>query len=127
MNACAFVAFWGAFISLLSVVESLAQQTSTPKLEVIRGTGSAIILPRQAGSKDAPDVSLCDHTPSSFKAADLKTGSANRNLKEPPPRAASDDSRHFSFSGMRLKKPRHREYDMADIRFRRLALITARA
>ena len=57
MKACAFVAFWGAFISLLSVAESLAQQTSTPKLEVIRGTGSAIILPRQAGSKDAPDVS----------------------------------------------------------------------
>ena len=89
MKACAFVAFWGAFISLLSVAESLAQQTSTPKLEVIRGTGSAIILPRQAGSKDAPDVSLCDHTPSSFKAADRKTGSANRISRGrlPAPRA----------------------------------------
>ena len=88
MKACAFVAFWGAFISLLAVAESLAQQTSTPKLEVIRGTGSAIILPRQAGSKDATDVS-----PLRSNTFELQSGRSENWISEPQSQGAASPRR----------------------------------
>ena len=78
MKAFAFVASWGALISLLSIVEGLAQQTSTPNLDVIRGTGSVIIFPRHAGSKDAPDVS-----PVRSKAFELQSGRSENWISEP--------------------------------------------
>lgn len=57
MKALAFA----ACISLLTLVDAVAQQ-SPSKPEVIGITGSTITLPRQAGSKDAPDVSLAQST-----------------------------------------------------------------
>jgi hypothetical protein len=57
MKALAFA----ACISLLTIIVAAAQQSPPLKPEVIGVTGSTIILPRQAGSKDAPDISLVTH------------------------------------------------------------------
>jgi hypothetical protein len=57
MKASAFVAFSFVFV-LVTTSEGLTEQTSVSKPEVIRGAANTIVLPRQAGSRDAPDVSL---------------------------------------------------------------------
>ena len=57
MKALAFVAFLFVFASVTTSA-GLAEQTSVSKPEVIRGAANTIVLPRQAGSRDAPDVSL---------------------------------------------------------------------
>jgi hypothetical protein len=61
MKASAFVAVLILF-ALLPISQGLAQQTAASTPEVIRGAASTIVLPRQAGSKDAPDVSLAGST-----------------------------------------------------------------
>jgi len=57
MKASAFVAFL-MLLAFLMMRDSRAERASASKPEVIRGAASTIVLPRQAGSRDAPDVSL---------------------------------------------------------------------
>ena len=56
MKALAFVACWGTFVSIFATTDIVFGQSPTP--QVITVTGTTVMLPRQAGTKDAPDVTL---------------------------------------------------------------------
>ena len=57
MKAFAFALCCGVLMSTISVVDDgIAQSAGRPTVQVIAISGSAYVLPRQAGSKDAPDV-----------------------------------------------------------------------
>ena len=56
MKAFAFALCCGVVISSISVVKGGMAQSARPTVQVIAISGGAYVLPRQAGSKDAPDV-----------------------------------------------------------------------
>ena len=57
MKAFAFALCCGVLMSTISVVDDgIAQSAGRPTVQVIAISGGAYVLPRQAGSKDAPDV-----------------------------------------------------------------------
>ena len=56
MKAFAFALCSGVVISSITVVQEGMAQSTRPTVQVIAISGAAYILPRQAGSKDAPDV-----------------------------------------------------------------------
>jgi len=59
MKALAFALFSSGIVSTATITDGLAQPTATTvKPQVYSVTGSTVILPRQAGSKDAPDVTF---------------------------------------------------------------------
>ena len=59
MKALAFALFSSGIVSTATINDGLAQPTATAvKPQVYSVTGSTVILPRQAGSKDAPDVTF---------------------------------------------------------------------
>jgi hypothetical protein len=58
MKALAFALSCGVVISGISVVKEGVAQSARPTVQVIAISGGAYVLPRQAGSKDAPDVFL---------------------------------------------------------------------
>ena len=59
MKALAFALFSSGIVSMATVTDGLAQPTATTvKPQVYSITGTTVILPRQAGSKDAPDITF---------------------------------------------------------------------
>jgi hypothetical protein len=56
MKACAFALCCGVAIASISAVEQGMAQSAGPAVQVIAISGGAYVLPRQAGSKDAPGV-----------------------------------------------------------------------
>ena len=59
MKALAFALFSSGIVSTATITDGLAQPTATTvKPQVYSVTGSTVILPRQAGSKDAPDITF---------------------------------------------------------------------
>ena len=58
MKAFAFALCCGVVISGIAVVKEGTAQSAGPAVQVIAISGGAYVLPRQAGSKDAPDVSF---------------------------------------------------------------------
>ena len=59
MKALAFALFSSGIVSTATINDGLAQPTATTvKPQVYSVTGSTVILPRQAGSKDAPDITF---------------------------------------------------------------------
>lgn len=73
MKAFAFALCCGVLISTISVVDDgMAQSAVRPTVQVIAISGSAYVLPRQAGSKDAPDVSFAGPPPAAGKGSPEK-------------------------------------------------------
>ena len=59
MKALAFALFSSGIVSTATITDGLAQPTATTvKPQVYSVTGSTVILPRQAGSRDAPDITF---------------------------------------------------------------------
>ena len=59
MKALAFVLFSSGIVSTATINDALSQPTvTTVKPQVYSVTGSTVILPRQAGSRDAPDITF---------------------------------------------------------------------
>ena len=59
MKSLACALFWSGIVSTATINDGLAQPTgATVKPQVYSVTGTTVILPRQAGSKDAPDVTF---------------------------------------------------------------------
>ena len=59
MKSLACALFWSGIVSTATINDGLAQPTATTvKPQVYSVTGSTVIFPRQAGSKDAPDVTF---------------------------------------------------------------------
>ena len=56
MKALAFTAYFIVVALLILIDAGIAQQTTGSLPQVITGSSGVIILPRQAGSKDAPDI-----------------------------------------------------------------------
>ena len=74
MKAFAFALCCGVLMSTISVVDDgIAQSAGRPTVQVIAISGSAYVRPRQAGSKDAPDV---------FFAAPATAGGKGSSEKE---------------------------------------------
>lgn len=57
MKAIAFAACCGTLVSCISIDSGMAQ-TSPARPQVFSIAGTTVMLPRQAGSKDAPDIPL---------------------------------------------------------------------
>ena len=73
MKAFAFALCRGVLISTISVVDDgVAQSAGRPTVQVIAISGGAYVLPRQAGSKDAPDVFFAAPPPAGAKGSPEK-------------------------------------------------------
>jgi hypothetical protein len=59
MKALAFASFLSGIVWTVLINDGLAQPTATTvKPQVYSISGNTVILPRQAGSKDAPDITF---------------------------------------------------------------------
>ena len=56
MNAMAFALCASLLTLVLTAGDGAAQNSGQPKPQIVTVTGGAYVLPRQAGTKDAPDV-----------------------------------------------------------------------
>ena len=83
MKALAFTAYF-VFVDLLILIDTgIAQQATGSLPQVITGSsGGVIILPRQAGSKDAPDIAPA--TGPSFKLQSDRSESLPVERPAPP-------------------------------------------
>ena len=80
---------WGV-VGLIALTNAgLAQQPAGSKPEVISITGIGVVLPRQAGTKDAPGISLATPTAFELQSATSQTwisdntGTANSKASTP--------------------------------------------
>jgi hypothetical protein len=58
MNAMAFALCASLLALVLMAGDGAAQNSGQPKPQIVTVTGGAYVLPRQAGTKDAPDVTF---------------------------------------------------------------------
>ena len=83
MKALAFAACCGTLVSFISIDSGMAQKSPT-KPQVFSIAGTTVMLPRQAGSKDAPDVPLAQPITS---VEPQRPGSAITEMASPGQRA----------------------------------------
>jgi hypothetical protein len=77
MNAMAFALCASLLALVLMAGDGAAQNSGQPKPQIVTVTGGAYVLPRQAGTKDAPDVTFLA-TP----VADARQGRTDRGITE---------------------------------------------